>query len=89
MDSEDGQALGMLPAPEAQWPWGTCCEITLEHGRLKHLLGISPGLTPIQRLSGAQGRGGTTLIPNPARCQSRHNPAAACEKQVQGMAQLH
>lgn len=79
-DSEDGQALGVLPAPEAQWIWGTWCETTPEHGGLKHLLGISPGLTPLQRLSGAQGRRGTTLIPNPERRQSRHTSAAPCEE---------
>ena len=31
MDDEEGQALGVLPAPEAQRPWGTWCESTLEH----------------------------------------------------------
>lgn len=34
-DGKEGQALGMLPAPEAQWPWGTWCETTLEQGEIK------------------------------------------------------
>lgn len=87
MDGEDGQMLSVLPALEG--PSGTWCETTLEHGGLKHLLGISPGLTPLQRLSGAQGRTGTILIPNTERCQFGHTPAAPCKEQVQGMAWQH
>lgn len=54
---------------------GTRCETTLEHGGFQHLLGISPGLNPLQTLCGAQDRRGTTLIHNSERCQSRHTPA--------------
>lgn len=88
-EGKEGQALGMLPAPEAQWPWGTWCETTPEQGEIKYLLGIGPGLTHLQRLSGAQGRRGSTLIPNPERCPSGHTPAAPCEERVQGMAWQH